>query len=93
MSRLDIELSSTQHHVLDEKAQYEHEAKPQDILHDGQELKSEFDSLTVLQTLRTFWKPILFSTLIGITALSDGYIGQIHGCVGSSPARCLGLIG
>lgn len=92
MSRLDIELAANQHHVLDEKAQYEHDVKPQDILHDGQELKSEFDSLTVLQTLRTFWKPILFSTLIGITALSDGYIGQIHGYVDLSFPRSSWLI-
>jgi hypothetical protein len=45
----------------------------------GHELKSEFDTFTVPQILLKFRKAILFSLIIGCTALADGYAGIISG--------------
>ena len=46
---------------------------------EGHELKSEYDTLTVPQTLWKFRKSISFAFIIGCTALADGYAGQING--------------
>lgn len=45
----------------------------------SRKLKSEYDTLTVPQTLWLFRKAIGFAVIIGCTALADGYAGMING--------------
>jgi hypothetical protein len=57
------------HDVSDEQSKPTH-------THD---LKSEFDTYTVRQILWRFRKAIMYSVIIGCTALADGYAGNVNG--------------